>query len=114
MRATMRADLKTALKARDKVTVATLRTALAAIDNAEAVAAVEPDAVGSQHIGGAVVGVGAAEVARRELSPEDIRDIVAAEVAEREATVAQYRRIGQDERAEALLAEVAVLNRYLG
>lgn len=116
MRATMRVDLKAALKARDKAAVAALRTALAAIDNAEAVPVGERPVLdsGSEHFGGSVVGLGAAEAPRRELTEAEVRDIVAAEVAERTGSAEQYRRIGQDEHAERLLAEATVLNRYLG
>ena len=39
MRASLRDDLKAALKARDRVATAALRSTLAAIDNAEAVPA---------------------------------------------------------------------------
>jgi uncharacterized protein len=66
IRIRMRRALTAAMKARDQRAVAALRSALAAIDNAEAVeAAGEGHPPGEGRIAGAVLGVGAAEVARR-------------------------------------------------
>jgi uncharacterized protein YqeY len=143
MRTTMRRDLTAALKARDRVAVSALRSALAAIDNAEAVpvpdprtsdgervpepasggepragsaAAGEPragSAVGGEHVAGAAVGVGAGEAARRELTPDDLHAIVAAEVAERVDAATGYARSGREDAADRLRAEADVLRRYL-
>ena len=59
MRARLRQDLTAAMKARDAVAVTALRSAIAAIDNAEAVEVPgEPTApVGSEHFAGAVPGL---------------------------------------------------------
>ncbi len=60
-----------------------LRSALAAIDNAETPDGAQLDASSSETIAGGVVGLGAAEVARRQLSDEQIRELISAEIDER-------------------------------
>lgn len=117
MRATLRADLTTALKARDPVAVAALRSALAAIENAEAVPldrGAGGGPVGNEHVAGAALGVGAAEAERRHLTDADLRAIVEREVRERLAAAQEYERGGRGDVAERLRAEVEVLGRYLG
>src|SRR5215211_3191557 len=88
----MRRGLVDAMKARDQQAVAALRATLAAIDNAEAVDAEVVDAdlaldSGDGHpaVAGSVAGIGAAEVDRRILTPEETAAIVRGEVTEREA-----------------------------
>jgi uncharacterized protein len=116
----MRRDLTAAMKARDKRAVATLRSTLAAIDNAEAVDAA---AGGGQPAGegagaeavivGAALGVGAAEVERRVLTAAEMEAIVRREVAERESAADAYQRAGQAPHAERLRAEAELLSAYL-
>ncbi len=115
MRATMRRDLTAALKTRDRVTVDALRSALAAIENAEAPPADLSTGRSSdnEHVAGSVAGVGATEVARRELTEADQRAIVEAEVDERSIAAAQYEELGRTDLAERLHGEAAVLRRYL-
>jgi hypothetical protein len=101
------------MKARDQQTVAALRSALAAIDNAEAVevtstpppaqpgpppereGAGTPESAtpvaGAGSVAGAVIGVGAGEVERRSLTVGEMEAIVQREVAERR-TAARVRR----------------------
>lgn len=69
------------MKNRDRAALSAYRHALAAIDNAGAVvpAGGIPSAGALEE---AATGVGAAEVARRELSDADIRTVVEAEIAE--------------------------------
>ena len=107
--------LREALRARDQVAIAALRSALAAIANAEAVDAGEPRYAvsGSRHFAGAAAGLGAAEVARKELTEPAVRDIVRAEIADREVAAGQYRQGGHAERADRLQAEIAVLAKML-
>ncbi|MFI0938252.1 hypothetical protein [Streptomyces sp. NPDC021020] len=108
----LRAALPAAMRARDKATLALLRSTLAAIENAEAVEL--PDAPGvSLAIEQTPVGAGAAEVARRELTDADVERIVRAELAEREAAAEAYDRAGQPAQAEQLRAGVAVVSGYL-
>lgn len=65
-------------------------------------------------VAGAVAGLGATEVARRELSEEQIRDLVRSEIDERRIAADQFTAGGQGERADMLRAEVAVLAGLLG
>ncbi|MBX6723341.1 MAG: hypothetical protein IRY92_08930, partial [Dactylosporangium sp.] len=74
--------LPVALKARDRAAVAALRSALAAIANAEAVNRPAASDRG-QAIEQTSVGVGVAEVERRVLTADQVEQIVRAEVAER-------------------------------
>jgi uncharacterized protein len=135
IRARMRRGLVAAMKARDQQAVAALRSALARIDNAEAV---DPDAfddeglddqglddqglddepalsTGIRHptVAGSVLGVGAAEVDRRILTPEQMAKIVSNEVIEREAAADVVERVGHPEQAERLRAQANLLSTYL-
>jgi uncharacterized protein len=85
VRTSLRRDLTAALKAQDRVAIAALRSALAAIENAEAPAADQAGlaTADSAHVAGSVVGLGAAEVPRRQLTESDLRAIVEAEVQQR-------------------------------
>lgn len=115
MRTELSDGLKAALKNRDRVAIAALRSALSAIDNAEAVPVEDragPGAV-SEHVAGAAAGLGAAEAERRVLGEADVRSIVEGEVRERSTAAAEYERLGRDDVAEKLRAEAEVLNRYL-
>ena len=104
LRETMQADLKTAMAARDRTTVAVLRTTLAALSNAEAVSA-----EGSRP----AVGTFANEVERKALDDDDVRGIVERERAELQASADEYASVGQGDEAEGLRAQVAILDRYL-
>ena len=115
MRTELRQGLIAAMKARDSVAVSALRSAIAAIDNAEAVdVAPEPASlVGSEHVAGAVAGVGSTELPRRTLDDAEMEAIVRAQMDERVAAAQQFDELGATERAEQLRAEAAVLARYL-
>lgn len=99
------------MRDRNRDHVAAYRIALAAIANAEAVA------IGSEHHARAIetsaVGVGAAEVPRRELSDDDVHDIVRGEVDE-------LRRAADDIEthapadAEVKRSQAAALDRLMG
>jgi uncharacterized protein len=113
LRQRLRAALPAAMKAADRVAVAALRSALAAIENAEAVDASGSSGGRGLAIEQSPVGVGAAEATRRALTEAQVEQIVRTEVAEREAAVAEYDRAGRPERAARLHAEAAVLSRHL-
>jgi len=100
------------MKARDRVTVAVLRSTLAAIDNAEAVVAAPADAK-SLAIEGSPVGVGVTEVARQQLSPAAIAQIVRDEADARTTAAADYERMGHADRAAKLRDEAHILTGYL-
>ena len=114
MRADLRAGLTAALKAKDRVAISALRSALAAIDNAEAVAP-EPTATTatSEHVAGGAAGVGAAEVARKELTDADMRAVVAREHQERTEAAETYAQLGREADAARVRAEAEVLARHL-
>lgn len=117
LRARMRTDLVTAMKARERDTVSALRTAIAALDNAEAVeVADDPHAASratSEHVAGASVGVGAAETARRTLTADDVRGVLRAQIAERTTEADQYEALGQADAAARLRREADALRPYL-
>lgn len=113
MRATLRADLTAAIKAKDRVAVSALRSALAAIDDAEAVAAEPVTGPGSEHVAGAAAGAGSAEVARQQLTTADMRAVVEREHRERVATAREYAELGREDAAARVRAEAGVLARYL-
>ncbi|BCI52455.1 hypothetical protein NIIDNTM18_17330 [Mycolicibacterium litorale] len=108
----LRGELLNARKQRDTVRVAALRSALAAVDNAET-----PDdarvATGTGPIAGSVAGLGAAEVARRTLSDQHIRALLTAEVDERVSAAADAAAGGFPERAALLRSEAEVLTGLL-
>lgn len=105
VRQRLRESLRDALKTRDAIAVAALRSAVSAIDNAEAVDQAQER--------GPRLGVGAAEVARRELSVRDVTEVVRAEATARLAAADEYDRLGKPERAARLRAEAAVLQALL-
>ncbi len=115
VRAGMREDLKAALEARDRVAASALRSALAAIEHAEALPVAPRDAVvtGNDHVAGAVAGPGATEAERRRLTVADVRAVVEEEVRERTAAAEECERLGRDDHAARLRAEAQVLGRYL-
>jgi uncharacterized protein len=112
-RSTIRDALLAARKNRDAARVSALRSALSAIDNAETPDDAQVNASSSETIAGGVVGLGAAEVARRELSDAQIRALLHAEVDERLAAAKQIDA-SHTERAATLRAEAAVLTDLLG
>lgn len=111
----LRSALPSAIKSRDTVAVAALRSALAAIENAEAVDSSQtPPPVEHPDIAGGVSGLGAGEVSRRQLSAMQMEQIVRGEVAERQAAERDYRQAGHRQHAERLRGEAEVLLSYLG
>jgi uncharacterized protein len=115
MRSRMRQDLTAALKARDQTAVAALKSALAAIDNAEAVAddGTHSRESSSAHIAGATAGAGSSDVPRRMLSEAEMQAIVRGQLEERHEAADLYERLGREDQATRLRREVAVLTRYL-
>ncbi len=111
----LRADLLTAMKARDAVAVSAIRSALAAIGNAEAVdtpAIPAPDG-GGPHFAGSRPGLGAAEAPRRALSEAEVDAILRGQIDERRAAASGYERLGDTERAARLREEAEVLAPYV-
>ncbi|MFE3190203.1 hypothetical protein ACFXHA_14420 [Nocardia sp. NPDC059240] len=111
LRERLRAALPVAMKARDRAATSALRSALGAIDNAEAVD-------GSEVRAGAIetspVGLGAAEVARRTLTESDIEAIIRTEIDDRLTAAKEYDSLsGGTDRATLLRAEAAALTVHL-
>jgi uncharacterized protein YqeY len=113
-RALLRRSLLTARKERDAVRVSALRSALSAIDNAETPDVVAATGPMTGVIAGAVAGVGASEVARRNLTDEQIRHLVQSEIDERRSAADDVTAAGHPDRAARLQAEAAVLAALLG
>jgi hypothetical protein len=103
----LRAALPAAMRARDGAAVTALRSALAAVENAAAVA---PQA---SPFGPAATGLGATEVPRRIVDDAEAREIVRAEVTERLAAAEQYDGHGHADRAVRLRAEADALAAFL-
>jgi uncharacterized protein YqeY len=110
----LRESLLTARKDRDTARIAALRSALSAIDNAETPEPVDIKTGSSGTIAGSVAGLGATEVARRELSDEQIRDLLRAEIDERLNAAEDFSAAGHSERVDALRAEAATLIDLMG
>ncbi|MFI6867134.1 hypothetical protein [Nocardia sp. NPDC050406] len=110
LRDRLRAALPIAMKARDRRAAGALRSALAAIDNAESVDAVDARAGAIEN---SAVGLGAAEVARRQLTEADIERIVRTEIEERHTAAGQYEQSGHADRAADLRAEADALAVHL-
>lgn len=100
LKASLRADLLVALKARRADEIAALRALLAAIDNAEA-----------PPIGAAS---GGAEIDRLVLSEREVADIMLRDILEREAAAEELAGVGQQERADTLLRQAEIVRCYLG
>ena len=109
----LQAALPTAIRSRDAAAVAALRSALAAIENAAAVAPGDrPD--GRTEFGLPPVGLGVTEVARRAQDDSEIERIVRAEIADRHSAADEYERLGRTDRADRLRAEAQALVSHLG
>ncbi|HZT64706.1 MAG TPA: hypothetical protein VFA11_02850 [Acidimicrobiales bacterium] len=115
LRTRLRAALSAAMRARDATSVAALRSSLGAIDNAEAVESGSASLSGRPAgvIAGAVSGLGAGEVERRQLTEAEMEAVVGREVAERLEAAAEYEGLGQPEAAARLRAEAEVLRAQL-
>lgn len=83
IRETLRAAVLRAMKMRERQELAVYRSALAAIDNAEAVSLTSADRAGA--IERSALGPGSAEMARRTLTERDMVDVVRREIEERHA-----------------------------
>lgn len=104
LRLQMRDDLKIAMRQREKWKAETLRSLLAAIENAEAVTVVEPvePSIGKTN-----------DVPRRELSDDELVAIVRREHDERMAARDLYRQLDQEALAHQLEQEAGVIAAYL-
>jgi uncharacterized protein len=100
----LRDDLLNARKKRDSLTSSVLQSVIAAIDNAGAVP-VSADLHG--------VGAGSTEASRRELSNQDIRDIIRSEISEMQQAVKEFGNANSD-LTDELGKKITILENYLG
>jgi uncharacterized protein YqeY len=103
LRARLSADLRTAMKTRDKPAIDTLRCLLAVLDNA---GVQDPSTAPS-----AVVGL-SAEVPRKSLTQSELQALMQAEVTSRRTAAIEYERAGLHQDAARLRAELTLISRY--
>ncbi len=113
-RGRLRRALTAAMKARDTMAISALRSALSAIDNAEAADVADAPTVQHGVIAGGVLGLGAGEVARRTPPASELEAIVRREISDRQSEADDRARTGHHDRAAVLLAEAEVLARLFG
>lgn len=109
----LRAAIRDALRARERTALSAFRDVLAAIDNAEAVGLDRAPAAQSEVIAGAAQGVGAGDLARRELSPGYVREIVEREIRERRESATSYASLGREDAADELKQQADALEALL-
>jgi hypothetical protein len=113
LRAALRQGLTAALKARDAEALAALRTAISAIDNAEAIATTDTQRpVTSPDIAGASSGVGSTEAVRQSLSSGQLRDIVREQITDYAHEADRYDALGQPDAAQRLRHRARILASY--
>ena len=110
LRDRLRIALSAAMKTRDRSAIAGLRSALGAIDNAEAIDTVD---INAGAIETSAVGLGAAEARRRHLTESDIEQIVRTEIADRHKVADEYDTLGRSDHGHLLRAEAAALTAQL-
>jgi hypothetical protein len=115
LRSALRARLTIAMRERDHHAVSAIRSALAAVENAEAVPTDGSlAATSSGRVAGAVLGVGAAEARRRELSAADEVALVRAEVADLRDAARHRRGVGDADAADRREAAASLLEGVIG
>ena len=114
LRSVLRSRLTTAMRERDRAAASVLRTAVAAIENAEAVPVDDGRTVAtSADVAGAAVGLGVTEAERRRLDDATERSLVVAEVRSLVEAEAAYAAAGDRERARDAAAGAALLRAVL-
>ena len=113
LRIRLRTELTRAMKHRDRLATAALRSAIAAIDSAEAVPVAQTPSAEAGPIAGAVAGLGTAEVPRRDLTARDVVAVIESEIAERRLAAVEIEEAGRPERAAELRREAETLESVL-
>jgi len=103
----LRADLKAAMRDKQAGRTRVLRQLIAALDNAEAV-----PLQGSPGHSRPAPGDPSCEVARLRLDAAAVAGVLTEEVAARRTAAADYRQGGRNEEADALMAEIELIDRY--
>jgi uncharacterized protein len=116
VRQRLRGALRGAMRSRDVPAASALRSALAAIDNAEAIPVSDTSATAtsSPHFAGIAAGLGAAEAQRRDLTEAQTLEIIEAEIAGRLTAAAKYERGGLAEQGGRLRREAQLLSDVIG
>jgi len=109
MKARLRVDLRAAMKEGRTVEARIIRALIAAIDNAEAPSVHTGQTALVQHL----FRSGSAEVERLLLSESQVRDVLLAEIHERERAAVELERLQKIDRAEALRAEALLAKHYI-
>jgi uncharacterized protein YqeY len=104
MRARLSRDLVSAMKSRDSIATAALRSLIAALDNASAIP------MSAAHV--RVLGR-SGDVPRKILSATECEDILGKEAQTRRVGASEYENLGRHEEAARLRAELAVIGRYV-
>jgi uncharacterized protein YqeY len=109
----LRTELVLAMRRGDKPAVRALRTTIAAIENAEAIEGPEPTpGIARSPIAGSVE-IASAQTPRRDLSHDEVRAIIDAEIEERRRSAETYERAGHVDRATGLRLEADVLRSFV-
>ena len=109
LRALLQSALLPAMRSGDADTVAVVRSALAAIANAEAVPAPSITPAGEGPVAGAMTGVGSTEAPRRELTSDEVREVVEHERQDRIQAAEESEAGGLGEYAARLRTQAAIL-----
>jgi len=99
----LRSDLLKARKARDQLTTTTLQAVLSAIDNAGAVPV--PEKI-------TTIGTGSTEAVRRELSIQDMQELVKHEITEAQYAIKKLGNI-ENSYVNELNKRIVILEAYL-
>ena len=109
VRAELRDRLRDAMRGRDRPAMDVLRAALGAIDNAGAVH--DDDRTQTERLNAAADAV---DVPRRDVSEDEVRAIVSAELRDLEQAAIQYRELGQQDAAAKADHQASILFGVLG
>lgn len=112
----LRAALTVAMRDRDRIATNAYRTALAALDNAEAVdtGTVAPVTVApGAPVAGAALGAGATEVARNRLDEQQARAVLLREIVEHRRAADDFAGAGRPADALRLWAQADLLQAVL-
>ncbi|MGD8373955.1 MAG: hypothetical protein PVI21_03805 [Candidatus Woesebacteria bacterium] len=106
-------DAITARKQHDMLTASTLQSLLARITNSEAVAAQKASDTKSGHIANASAGVGSTEAPRKELSVDDIKNIINDEINELKQATEHFSKDNTSPYLNELNKKILIATKYL-
>jgi uncharacterized protein YqeY len=103
------------MRARRRGEVATIRSLMAAVDNAEAAGGSPASSSGSsssEDFAGTVSGVRAGDAPRRELDEAELHEILDAAIADRREHEAQYEALNRPDAAARMRLQAELMGRY--